>query len=279
MKKIILGFVGVMLLSTTSAHATVGGPTYTYNLRVTHGAGATPKEIMYISHSSEGRGCPPLIYLLNTQTKTSSILVGCDEPLYEQNFKSTLDKYPVPLHRIHLPFNLIKAVVTVVREVEDDPGAFMGKKTEFLLELFQQDTKIASIPYSGCYPDQPHVIEGYATPTGSLSVILVSTTGDCFEGGYVREQVFPVSGATLHYNYQLAPRKTSSPAIADAGGANGNLFVIAEKKREAAPVVSTAPGGTETPKATPAHTYQTIIGLLVLLAVFLGVKVWNNSRR
>ena len=282
MKKLILAvaaivIVGTGVITSERAHATVGGPTYVYNVRAAASAGTEPKELMYVTHSMSGKGCPPEIFTLNRETGARKILADCDDAKHEQVFKDTLLKYPVALNRVHLPFNSIRAEVTVLGETAEDPDTYMGKRTDFRLDIFQNDIKIGTYTYAGCYPNQPHIIEGYSTPKGTLVALIVSTISDCFEGGYTGETLYSIKGATLHYDYPQVARGENEPAVADANNETGTILVTAQKKNEVLPTASTTTLASQTPTSS-FLLYNIILALLVIAVLVLTVKLRSKPQ-
>ncbi len=272
------------ILSVSPVQATVGGPTYIYNIRSnTDSDSGREIGVMYEEQNIGGKGCPPEIYALDTKTGKRNVLVSCDEGIgndtssYQTKFAITLAKYPILLNRINLKYNSIRAKATVIREIGGDYENNVSPKTDFSLDIFQNNEKKATLAYSGCKPEQPHIIEGYTIPVNNFIALLVSTIGDCFETGYVREQLYIVPGITPHYPTALKIREKNTPAVVDAGSENGSLLVVAEK-----PSVIPIKPDEVTPPVLPQETvpsnlnlpelvYQIIIGSLILVIIVLFV--------
>lgn len=268
MKKLIIS--GAILLGFAFvAHATVGGPTHVYDIRAAANLGQDVKEIIYVEQSGSGKGCPPEIYSLNISTGAKTNLVHCDDPKHEENFKATLAKYPTKLYRVHLPYNQIEAEVKVTKETPYDPNTFMGKKTDFVMNVFQNKKPLAVMAYSGCNRDQVHILEGYAYPSGPLVALLVSTVGDCFEQGYTFERLYPVVGAQITYDYPQTPRAENSPAIIDASKESGNLLLIAST---VTPIATTTATATPLSAESQINFYRIAVGILAVMLIIILLR-------
>lgn len=260
-------FVFFFGLGITNVGATVGGPSLVYNLRTNVEA----REVVYDFHGLDGKGCPPEVFSLNLETGELRVVADCDDPEYEAAYAASIVAYPIPLARMHLPYNQVSAKASVLREIEVNPDNFAGG-TEFGLDLFQVEKKIAAFTYFGCYPNQPHILEAYGTADESVAVIVVSTIGDCFEGGYIRERVFVAKGLTSLYDYSLGEgRKTATPAVVDADAETGNIVVFASKAATATPSATGIDSADGVPRG-PIFFYQIVVTALSLLVATLALR-------
>lgn len=256
---LFLAILASVTLAVADVQATVGGPTYVYNLRISH---VLPiQEIMYVTHSLSGKGCPPSVSALNIETMKSRDVVACDFDADESVMERAFSQFPVVLKRLHLPYSGMRAETRVVRFTENKDDPFQFQKTDFETKIYQNtydggEREVAAFDYPGCYPDQRHIIEGYATPQGYLVAFVVSTIGDCFEGGYITERIFPIKAMRVSDDpITLEPRAASEPATVDADTENGNLLAIAKSQ----------------PDAPWSGTYA-IIGLLLIGILILAIR-------
>ncbi len=275
MKKIII-FSTILIISyffnVGASNATVGGPTYISNIQ---SALDNASEIIYEVHSQGGRGCPPEIYSQNIQTGEKKVVLSCNQSEklsnldYETEREVTLAKYPTILKRIDLNKNKVTAVTTAidVQEIDEAKG-FFGK-TDFTIDIFQNNVKKTTLTYSGCKANQQHIIEGYKTPDNMYLVLVVSTIGDCFEGGYTAQRLFIVPNITFYDS-------TSLPVIAneDPAPGIGNLSFIAKISSETPNQNGT---GTTGKNNTATVNYQIIIAILIVIVISLAVQRSKNK--
>jgi hypothetical protein len=271
-RKISIGivFAIICIFNANSVQATVGGPTYIYDIR----AGGDVGEIVYVKKNLGGSGCPPEIYKISTETNKASSLVGCydgiDPADYDAKFNSVLNGYPTLLNRINLESNSIEAVVKVIREVEvDEEKEIYFPQTDFGLDVYQNGIQKTTLTYTGCTTDQPHVIEGYAVPNSNLIALLVSTKGDCFEGGYITERLYVVPNITVNDSTALPLREKNTPAIANAVG---NLTISLGNPGEVTPPIQPKPNSS-----IPTYYIYIIVGALALAILIVVLRLRKNS--
>jgi len=227
MKKIIFvtALVVTTLLGISLVHATVGGPTIIDSLQY---SSTNKQEFIYEVISYSGKGCPPEIYSINLIDGTKKPLLTCKQAdlmtdiAYTATLESVLSAYPSLLKHIDLEKNNFSAKIAVTGQktaTDQDVGS-----TDFRLDLFQNGESKGVFNYSGCRPEQVHTIEGYIIPNVNTLVLLVSTTNDCWEGGYIGEKLYLVPNVTL-YNQSPLPLKNNN----EASAGTGNLSVIARE--------------------------------------------------
>jgi len=219
---VIVAVFSLSILSTV--HATVGGETLIQSILYSP---SNSQQIIYKVQNYGGKGCPPEIFSFSTQTGVSTALISCNDAdgTSQTKFNSisedTLSQYPNLLRHIDLSKNKISARLTLVAEQEVDEASQNFGRADFHLDVFQNGEKKTGINYSGCSKDQVHIVEGYIVPNKNWMALLVSTKGDCFEGGYASENLYLVPNITL---YNQAPLLIKDKG-ATAG--NGNLSLIA----------------------------------------------------
>ncbi len=274
MKKITILSVALLLsfvFVTNTTHATVGGPTYISNIQTTS---FNSPEIIYEVANQGGRGCPPVIYSQNILTGQTKTLLSCDqaEKLSEIDYQTEreviLAKYPVILDRIDLNKNKVTAATVAINEQEmDEAKGFFGK-TDFTIDIFQNAIKKSTLSYSGCSPIQPHIIEGYKAPNNKSLMLVVSTKGDCFEGGYTLQRIFFVPDITI-YDAASLPSVINKDPLPGPGNISFIAKVPATTAPSAAPKTSTE---TEKDEAGTLINYRIIIGILIVLVLGLAYK-------
>jgi hypothetical protein len=185
--------------------ATVGGPTYIHTFKY------NPKDesVYFIQNDMGGRGCPPVLFKISLATGKEQAAFSCDqgEALREKNnFDESVVTTEInniianfkDLTPIHLKNNKISIDVNFVKsETYDDPysDAQWIQSSTFNAAVYQDDKNIAELAIQGCNKDQPFTFAGYAVPGFEKKIVLLlSTKGDCFEGGYIDETLYVVGG-------------------------------------------------------------------------------------
>ena len=232
-KSVLLAFLVVsgLLLTGDFVHATVGGPSYIRDLRYSPEQASESSSLVSIFYRKDdygGRGCPPEYFALSASTGRKNLVITCAEAentpeIYEERVDSLLDYYNTSLDRISLTKNNITASVELVNTVpiNETEGEYWGY-SNFILDVFQDGVRKTSIPFSGCKQDQPHILKGYAAPTDNALILLLSSVPDCFEGGYISEEVYLVPAVSIIDRTVLPPRSTEGAAFEE-----GNLRVYA----------------------------------------------------
>ena len=278
--KINILFVVTLLLLTAANNvsATVGGPT-TID-RISHNA--KENSLYYIVHDGGGRGCPPIIEKLNLATKERTQVKSCDEiestyyrdessaAAYNQFIEDTF-KYPdvknLPI--ISLSNNNISIIVEYVGEHRFDE---YNASADFRATIFQDNQKKGAIDFIGCYKDQPNVFKGYIIPDTDKMTLEISRIGDCFEGGYTKDDIYVLDDINFqdanlvgYYNYSSEP-----------GVYRGNLVVVAQDSSKA--VNSVPSETTTTEKNNPTHIWWILALISGLVVGFIvGHKAKTKS--
>ncbi len=201
MKKLlaVLFIVTAGIFVGSHASATVGGPTYIERVAFN----AKNNSVYYLLHSQSGRGCPPIIKSINIATQKKVEIQSCDE--IEKNYNFDSDKYSqfieeifeslTYLSRINLVKNDIMIAVEYIGEHHYDE---YNVSSDFRASVYQGGKKLETIDYIGCYKDQPHVFSGYSILGTNSIAIIVSRVGDCFEGGYMEQQLHLIQNVRIH---------------------------------------------------------------------------------
>ncbi|MDP3696441.1 MAG: hypothetical protein Q8R55_00225 [Candidatus Taylorbacteria bacterium] len=265
--KISLLFIVVLflLMSASNVSATVGGPTTIDRLSY------SPNEnsVYYIVHDGGGRGCPPIIEKLHISTKERTQVKSCDEiestyhrdessaASYNQFIEDTFkDPNIKSLPIISLTNNNISIIVEYVAEHRFDE---YNVSSDFRATIFQDNQKKGAIDFIGCYKDQPNVFQGYIIPDTNKMAVEISRIGDCFEGGYTKDDVYILDDINFqdinpvgYYNYPSEP-----------GVHRGNLVVFAQDGK----TVTNIPSETETTEKNKFTSFWWIPALIAGLVV------------
>ena len=196
MRKIyIFSFIllGVLFFAS-NAFATVGGPIFIYDFKYN----PVDESVYYIEKSEGGRGCPPELLKISLNSGKSQVVYSCDEGeklvggnnainKIIQNFKD--------LTPINLKENRISIDISFVNYEKMSPEDDWIKNANFIASVYQDNKKIIDFPISGCNLKQPFLFAGYAIPGFDKKIVLLlSTKGDCWEGGYTYETLHVVGG-------------------------------------------------------------------------------------
>lgn len=194
-----LVIIFIALLPITS-HATVGGPTYIYSFKYN----PTNESVYFVKQSESGKGCPPELLKMALATGATDAVFSCDQGITLMTADINVGYTPVntainniiknfkDLTQIHLPKNNIAVDVNFVRS-EKYPNDDFVAQPHFIAKVFQDNIMLAEVPIVGCALDQPFVFAGYAIPGFEKRIVLLlSTKGDCYEGGYINETLYTV---------------------------------------------------------------------------------------
>ena len=208
-----------------SAQATVGGPSYIYDFKYN----SKDESVYYTLISEGGRGCPPMLYKISLNTSKIDVVFSCDdgEKLLGSNYNNIqliterINKITDSLKNL-IPLDLKKNQISVdinfLSEEKLSPDDYVIKRN-FTASVFQNNKKVADLSLGGCNIEQPFVFAGYAIPGFEKKIILLlSTKGDCWEGGYLSESLHVVGGVeNLDKTYLSNFYKTPSALVPNEG--------------------------------------------------------------
>jgi hypothetical protein len=268
-------FIFVFLFSISTAEATVGGPTYIYNLKYN----PADTSVYYTSISESGRGCPPVLHKISLTTFKNSTVLSCDqgEKLTDQELAAELAGITAgfkDLTQINLANNDIGIMLERDREESWSDGSDLLLKIHFLASIYQDQKLIAKLPITGCSDNQPFYFAGYAVPgLNKKMIFLVSTPqGDCWEGGYTMETLHPTNGTIKDRGATASPQKTKGPLVPG----DGTLTISYESAPrpdtdEVTPTSRPSPSPESPAKSQDDRaTIALIAGAFLLIGVALG---------
>jgi len=201
----ILVFCVVVMIGIISAptitRATVGGPTYVYNLKYN----PNDESVYYTEQNQSGKGCPPILSKISLHTGETSTVFSCDEGFA---LSTDEDFYPAqsvynkieeitkgfkPLTFLNLKENSIDLDVSFVKDKFFNESDILLRKN-FITWVYQDGIKTDEFPINGCSVEQPFSFAGYAIPGFNKKIIILSSAvSDSFEGGYIREGLHVVN--------------------------------------------------------------------------------------
>lgn len=222
--RLLTVFLGLFLIANV-ADATVGGPTYIHEFKY------NPKDesVYYIENDSGGRGCPPVLMKISLATGENAVVYSCDQGeklLSDGNYDSsrvsaeinTITNGFKDITPINLRKNNISIDINFIGSEKFSPEIDEIIRSKFTATVYQDKKKITQLPLQGCNTEQPFTFAGYAIPGFEKKIILLlSTKGDCFEGGYTNESLI-VLGGLDHVNKEFVNfYKYNSPLIPHEG--------------------------------------------------------------
>lgn len=279
-----------ILFTINSAFATVGGPTYIYNFKYN----PLNESVYYIAQDQGGRGCPPELFKLSLNTGKSQVDYSCDqgEKLEVQDTFSAVDaeinkitnsfKYLIP---INLKTNRISVDVSFVDYEKLSPELDEVKNANFIASVYQDNKKIIDLPIKGCNLEQPFVFGGYTIPGFDKKIVLLlSTKGDCFEGGYINETLHVVGGVSNLDKTQLTNFYKDPEALVPN---EGTLVVFEpeevskklEKVNDSSDVVVNKDTDDTTGNEKQADNNILYLFLTFFLALGVGYALGNKTAR
>jgi hypothetical protein len=184
-----LVFFSILTINTVSA--TVGGEKVLYDAVYNY----RDESVYYTKQDFGGRGCPPELLKLSLNSGESTVVYSCDtgESLPHEKVESairTITENFKPLTPINLKSN---SIVIDIRFVRNENYSFEINelyRRHFTATIYQNGKKLKDITITGCNLDQPFVFQGYSIPGFNKKIILLlSTKGDCNEGGYIDETI------------------------------------------------------------------------------------------
>lgn len=291
----MLAFIIASSLPVVS-HATTGGPTYIYSFKYN----PANESVYFVQQDEGGRGCPPELLKMSLSTGKIDVVFSCSQGESLMSANSAAGVAPVTtainnivkdfkdLTPISLPKNNITIDVNFVNSEKLSPGDEWIVRSRFTATVFQYASQIAEIPIVGCAIDQPFVFAGYAIPGFEKRIVLLlSTKGDCFEGGYINETLYSV-GNIGHLDRTQAndSGKIASPLVLSAA-----TLVVFERDNVSANIATTdnaKPVDIATTIATTQISPQCNSYPLMLLVVaamigtiigfILGALIFRNKR-
>ncbi|KND49918.1 MAG: hypothetical protein AB197_00200 [Parcubacteria bacterium C7867-002] len=263
-------------LCASPVFATVGGPTYIGFFKYN----SADESVYYVEHSQSGRGCPPELKKISLATEKDETVFSCTqgEELTGSNYtegltrvRDHINEITAPLKDItpiSLPKNNIRIDVEFVRSEHTDPTIDWTTLSHFVAKVYQGTTKVDEFPITGCNTEQPFSFAGYAIPGFEKKIVLLSSTkGDCFEGGYTVERLHVAAGLDgLNKEYSGQYKTDQSPLTP-----HESTVVLFERDTVD---LSESPATPNTSRTTNVTILLIVIalGLGVFLGRMIGVK-------
>ncbi|MFA6315359.1 MAG: hypothetical protein WC648_03290 [Candidatus Paceibacterota bacterium] len=270
-KTVLVSVVGMSLCAIAGiAYATVGGPTLVYDMKYD----TKTNSIYFTEQDFGGKGCPPELKAISVKDNVGRVVLSCDDGLAKDHSKEliAMTENFAPLIPVSLKKNGITASIEAVgvEKIEED----WIIKTNFIAHIFQDNKNVANIPISGCNLEQPFIIDGYRIP-GQMDkmVLLVSTKGDCFEGGYIRESLNVISGVKQIEDSYTNTYKTNSPLVPN----DGSLIIYA--KASSGDVSPSPTDNDQELIGSNNNKYSsTVLVICALIALILGVLIGRSMK-
>lgn len=213
------------MFSVNFVKATVGGPTFVGIFKYN----PLDESVYYILHNNNGRGCPPELMRISLNTGKKEIVYSCEEgeKLLEKNnydisvVNSEIDKIIKdykPLSQISMKDNQISVDVNFLNSEKYPSGVGGIMMSNFTASVYQNNIKVTDLSIVGCNKEQPFFFAGYAIPGFEKKIILLlSSLGDCFEGGYINEKLYVIGGVSDLNKTFYSKMKDLSALISSSG--------------------------------------------------------------
>ena len=144
----------------------------------------------------------------------------------------------------------------------------------FTVLLYQDGKKVLDFSLTGCNLKQPFTFAGYAIPGFDKKIaLLLSTKGDCMEGGYINETLYVVGGlenlnkADISNYYKYASALTPN---------EGTLVVFESDKPDILDVTLKNDYSTDSKNF---NFYLIGIGFFVIIIIFLIGLIFKIKKR
>ncbi len=238
-----------MFLLSNDAFATVGGPTYLYDLKYD----AQSRSVFYVSQDQGGRGCPPFLYSMSLDTGAEKTIYGCEDTKPGAIRNNEISAYTSSFsHLDAVDLKKNKVTVDLIQKgIEKSEDGYV-MKVNVVANVYQNGVKKAEIPMTSCGAEYPFVIGGYGIQGINDKLALIfSGKSDCFEGGYTFEKLRIVGLQTMNGSYTNAPYKDNSALAPN----EGNLVAYVREEAK-----TNVPSGTQngmqddTPSGTVGST-------------------------
>jgi len=272
------------------SHATTGGPTYIYSFKYN----PANESVYFVQQNEGGRGCPPELLKMSLTTGKTDVVFSCSqgESLMSANSDAGVAPVTTAINNIVkdfkylIPISLSKNNIAIDVNFVNSEKLSLGDgwigRSRFTATVFQDADKIDEIPIVGCTVDQPFVFAGYAIPGFEKRIVLLlSTKGDCFEGGYINETLYSVGNiGHLDRNQANDSGKIASPLVPSAA-----TLVVFERDNVSANVATTDnPVDTATTTAIVQSPKSNLLLLVVvamigaIIGFVLGTLIFRNRR-
>jgi hypothetical protein len=250
-------------------NATVGGPTFIHSFKYN----PANESVYYIRVSEGGKGCPPALMKISLNTGKVETVFSCSDGeklITNENYNTNpavneinkIIKDFKPLTQLNLKENKISIDVNFINSEKYSSELPEILRSNFTGLVYQNEKKVNEIPITGCGKGQPFTFAGYAIPGFEKKImLLLSTKGNCFEGGYTGESLYVIGGVNdLNKKYYTNYIKSTS----ELAPSDGTLTIYEGDK-----VVSVI--GTTTTDATNQNLIKTLTEMVQQLIMQLQV--------
>ncbi len=278
-RSLIICSFAFTLLFTSYALATVGGPTYIGFFKYNN----ADQSVYYIQNSQSGRGCPPELMRISLTTEKVDTAFSCDqgEQLQGNNYANGASQVMGEISKITssfkdlTPISLSKNNIAIdiefvsTKKLDSDPDWILS--TLFLAKVYQNGKKIDEFEINGCNVEQPFTFEGYAVPGLEKKIVLLSSTkGDCFEGGYTVENLSVINGVNGLDKTSIGGYKSSMLPLVPSE----HTLTIYERD-----TVLADSNNISTDLASPTSSMKIVVIVLIaiLIGLFLGKIIFKRK--
>ncbi|HEY4496327.1 MAG TPA: hypothetical protein VJC04_03155 [Candidatus Paceibacterota bacterium] len=296
MNKDILPKISIIVLAIVFfsvaliAEATVGGPTFVDSFKYN----PADESVYYIQTSTSGRGCPPGLMKISLNSGIVNAVFSCNDAESLMGLGNDFSVVDAEIARMTTgfkdltPINLVKNnifVDVVFVRTEKLSQTDYTMRNHYITKVFQNNNKIGEFQITGCNLEQPFIFGGYTIPSFNKKIILLlSTKGDCFEGGYILERLLVLEGVDrLDKTYSsdlLKTRSALAPSESTLVIFEKDKVIVEEKKESETPNVI---GGGTTNSATNSvdtknysGSYSTLLLIAIIIVSILAGTVFGG---
>ncbi len=274
--------VGVVFSCVTpTVQATVGGPTFVYDLKYN----ASDSSVYYTKQDGGGKGCPPELHKILLTTLEKSTVISCDQGIENSGDMreeiAFITAQMKDLTQLHLSKNNFEIKV-FTGEAKTIAEGWVSERS-FVAQVFQDGNFISEIKLTGCEANQSFTFAGYAIPSLTKRIaLLVSAKGDCFEGGYTTESLHVINDITIYDRAISGTPKSNT----DLKPTTATLSVSAKMpddhtKPPAGEQNVISPLPFPTPVSPPSTGPRNEITIALIAGIFLivGVVLGHHTKR
>lgn len=181
-----------------------------------------------------------------------------------------------PLTPFNLKNNNISVDINFINEENYSPEINEVVKRNFSASVYQNGLKIDEFKITGCNLNQPFIFQGYIIPGFEKKIILLlSTRGNCFEGGYIDENLYVVGGVNNLDKTPLTNFYKDSSALAP----NEGSLVVFESDKVSNEITKT-PTEIQVPTSTEQQKFPTMTLIIVAaLSLIIGTIIGTVSSK
>ncbi len=150
-------------------------------------------------------------------------------------------------------------------------------KRNYIAKVYQGDKKVGEFTISGCKSDQPFNFAGYSIPGLEKKIVIVSSTvGDCWEGGYVYENIHIIN---IIDKIDRTPVLGTGKNEVEALKTNSGTLTVYPNKDETS-IVSSNTDNNQAPISNELSGNNNLVFILMAIVILLvGIIIGNRFKK